>query len=108
MTLTIINIMSSICALVVVWATLELFAITQSRGILFITAGSIYLATLRIAVTITEFIQGECWFTQHTSYFVAPFWPVMAVGFVLLLRSLRDLYTIEVPRYSGPERRKNG
>ena len=108
MTLTIINIMTSICALVVVWATLELFAVTQSRGILFITVGAIYLALVRFTMAITQFTVGECWFTHHTSYIVAPFWPVTAIGFVLLLRSLRSLYIVEAPRYSGPERRKNG
>jgi len=106
MILNIVNVISITCALVMVWATISLYELTRSRSLLVLLGALAYLTFVRILVSVTEAFIGECWITQHTSYLIAPFWPTIAIGFVLLYLSLRGMYVVpKTTPYVGPDRR---
>jgi len=89
--LNIVNLITASCALVMVWAAIQLFALTRSNGVFVLVAATTYLMFIRLSVTIAEATSGECWITEHTSYLIAPFWPLMAAGFLILLHSMRAM-----------------
>jgi TRAP-type C4-dicarboxylate transport system permease small subunit len=110
MTLLVINAVSVACAIIMAWASGELYRLTRSVGVLILFIGCLYLTIVRLVIAGAETFSPSASVLNYRSYLIASFWPLMAVGFLLLLRSLRRLYQngyapSTVP-YEGPDRRR--
>jgi hypothetical protein len=97
-------------------AAVGIYRLTKARSAFWIVAALAYTLTTRTLITISQaYTPGADmrWIDDHASYIIVGFWPLMAIGMVLLLRSLRGLVRPDRRRnlsndayYSGPDRRR--
>ena len=92
MTLIIINVSSGLAAILMVIAAFQLYVLTRSSGIMVMFLSALYLTAVRLIIGATEIFAPCSHILLYRSHLIAPFWPAMAIGFFLLLRSLKRLY----------------
>jgi hypothetical protein len=109
MTLIVINAVSVVCAIIMAVTSLQLYYLTRSTGVLILFIGCLYLSVVRMLIASAETFFTDSPVLGYRSYLIVAFWPIMAAGFILLLRSLRSLYGngfTHRSKYAGPDRRK--
>lgn len=111
---TLTNAFTVACGLVMLWATIGIYRLTRARSAFWLMAAIAYIVAARTLISISEAHapgSAGAWPASHASFVIVPFWPLMATGMVLLLRSLRRAYRVDRRRrqtgdYKGPERRR--
>jgi len=113
MTLNFFNSITIVCGIIMVWSAGSLYLLTRARSILVIVTALVYITIVRAAIAVSQTYPEHSvgsWVSENSSYFIFLFWPLMAIGFVMLLNSLKstmvsDRRKKQIP-FKGKDRRR--
>jgi hypothetical protein len=89
--LTFVNVLTATFAVISVVITVKLYLLVRTPSLLVLTVAVAWLAGVRVVVAVAQTTSPEHWLTSNTTYLLIPFWPLLALGFWLLLRVLENL-----------------
>lgn len=89
MSLALVNIVTTVLLLWALWSAVHIYFVVRAGATLLLTAALCYITGVRIAVSVTQYVDTEGWIPSHTSFLLAPFYGLLALALYFLLRSLR-------------------
>lgn len=106
MSLTLTNLFTVCCGIVMTWASWQIYTYFRAPGMLWLVAAFTYITVFKTIVTIHT-LKGGGWVTDHQLYLITPFWLLSAIAMVTLARSLTGQFNYhDIKEFTGTDRRR--
>ena len=91
MILNVVNFITFCCAVFALWSSWHVYRLVKTKSVMFLSIAVAYICGVRVAVSVGQAMSSQHWIPAHSSYLLIPFYPLLALGFYLLYRSLRKM-----------------